>query len=156
MVRAYYEEHPARFGARTIRSYEILSGNRKLDVAERDALLEELKGAAAMTDWEQWAHTLQGRGYPVSWRRGQVDEKLLQPQLRELMRPLKKGQFSPVSFVDGRVTIVRIVDEKHTPPRPLTEVSAEIRKILLPVQLKKAVKQASEQVLQTVEVVYEK
>jgi hypothetical protein len=53
------------------------------------------------------------------------------------------------------VYIVRIIDEKQIAPRPLPEVSAEIRRILLPVQLKKAVKQASDQVLQTTEVIYE-
>jgi hypothetical protein len=46
------------------------------------------------------------------------------------------------------------VEDKHIAPRPLADVSAEIRKALVPVQLKKAVKQASEKVLAKSEVVY--
>jgi hypothetical protein len=155
MVREYYQDHPAQFGAKTIRTYEMLAGNRRLNTAERDDLMAALKGAADRKDWQEWARTLQSQGYPIVARRGQVDEKLLHPQLQQLMTSLKKGETSRVSFVEGVVYIVRIIDEKQIAPRPLPEVSAEIRRILLPVQLKKAVKQASDQVLQTTEVIYE-
>jgi hypothetical protein len=47
-----------------------------------------------------------------------------------------------------------VTAEKKIPPRPLNEVSAQIRKMLLPVQLKKAVKQAADQVLATAKVEY--
>jgi len=155
MVRDYYEAHPEHFGARTIRSYEMLAGKRRLTTPERDDLIYALQGAAEKNDWQPWVQTLQRQGYPIGYRQGQVDEKLLHPQLRELMSSIQKGETSRLIFVDGRAYIVRIVDEKQIAPRPLNDVSGEIRKALVPVQLKKAVKQASDQVLQTTEVIYE-
>ncbi len=156
MVREYYQAHPERFGARTIRTYEMLAGRRKLKAEERDALLRVLNPAADKKDWQQWVQKLQGQGYPIEYRRGRVAEKILHPRLRQLMRPLKKGEASQLTFIEGTAYTVRIVDEKQIAPRPLNEVSAEIRKALVPVQLKKAVKLASRQVLKTADVVYEK
>jgi hypothetical protein len=155
MVRDYYQAHPERFGGRTIRSYEMLAGKRQLKTTERDDLIKAMQGAAVKKDWQQWVQSLQQQGYPIELRQGQVDEKLLHPRLRQLMMSLQKGQTSQLSFIEGQAYIIRVVDEKQLPPRPLNEVSAQIRKALVPVQLKKAVKQASDQVLQTTEVIYE-
>jgi len=156
MVRKYYQAHPERFGARTIRTYEMLAGKRKTRTAERDALIRALSPAAEKKDWQQWVAELQGKGYPIEYRRGRVAEKILHPRLHQLMQPLKKGETSQLTFVDGTAYTVRIMDDKHMAARPLNEVSAEIRKALVPVQLKKAVKLASEQVLESADVVYEK
>jgi len=156
MVREYYESHPERFGARTIRTYEMLSGRRKMNAKERDTLIQVLKSNADQKDWQQWAGELQGQGYPIEYRRGRVAEKILHPRLNQLMRPLKKGETSQLTFIEGTAYAVRIVDEKQLAARPLNEVGAEIRKALVPVQLKKSVKLASQQVLQSADVVYEK
>jgi hypothetical protein len=156
MVREYYQAHPERFGARTIRTYEMLAGRRKLTAAERDALIQVLKSAAENKDWQQWVAKLQDQGYPIEYRRGRVAEKILHPRLYQLMQPLKKGQASRLTFIEGTAYTVRILEEKQIAPRPLNEVSAEIRKALVPVQLKKSVKLASRQVLKTADVVYEK
>jgi hypothetical protein len=119
-------------------------------------LIQVLKPAADRKDWRQWVADLQGQGYPIEYRRGRVAEKILHPRLRQLMQPLKKGEASQLAFIGGMAYTARIVDEKQLAARPLNEVSAEIRKALVPVQLKKAVKLASQQVLQTADVVYEK
>lgn len=156
MVRAYYEAHPERFGARTIRTYEMIAGKRKLRAGERDALMQALQTAAEKKDWRQWVKTIKSQGHPIEYRRGRVAEKILHPRLYQLMQPLKKGQASQITFIEGMAYLVRIVDEKEMVPRPLNEVSAEIRQALVPVQLKKSVKLASQQVLQNVDVVYEK
>ena len=156
MVREYYQAHPERFGAKIIRTYEMLAGRRKLNASERDALLQVLQTAAEKKDWQQWVKNLQDQDYPIEYRRGRVAEKLLHPRLHQLMQSLIKGEASQLTFIEGTAYIVRIVAEKHMAPRPLNEVSAEIRKALVPVQLKKAVKLASQQVLETAEVVYEK
>ena len=155
MVREYYESHPERFGGKTIRTYEMIASKRTLKREERDALINVVSKPGEKKDWKKWVKTLQKQGYPVAYRKGQVSEKLLQAQLRELMRPLKKGETSQLSFVKGIAYVVRIVDEKQIASRPLSEVSAQIRKSLVPVELKNAVKTASDQVLGKAEVVYE-
>jgi len=155
MVRAYYEAHPDRFGAKTIRIYEMLASRRKPKAGERNALMQVLQTAAEKKDWQQWVNQLQAQGYPIEYRRGRVAEKILHPRLHQLMQPLKKGEASQLTFIEGTAYTVRIVDERQMAPRPLNEVSAEIRKALVPVQLKKSVKLASQQVLQSADVVYE-
>lgn len=156
MVREYYQAHAERFGAKTIRTYEMLAGRKKLKAQERDALIQVMKSAADRKDWQQWVAELQGQGHPIEYRRGRVAEKILHPRLLQLMQLLKKGEASQLTFIEGTAYAVRIVDEKHMAPRPLNEVSAEIRKTLVPVQLKKSVKLASQEVLKSADVVYEK
>ena len=154
MVRKYYESHPERFGGRTIRTYEMVTTSRALKAPERDNLIGVLNKAAENKDWRKWVERLQTQGLPVAFRQGQVSEKVLQVQLRELMRPLKKGESSQLTFIKGNAYLVRIVDETKIAPRPLNEVSAKIRKSLVPLQLKKAVKKASEKALKEAKVSY--
>lgn len=155
MVREYYESNPEQFGGKTIRTYEMITGNRKLKAGERDRLIAALKDAAQNKKWKSWVTALQRQGYPVAFRQGQVAEKILHPQLQQLMKTLKKGETSQLVFVKGSPYVVRIVNEEKIAPRPLSEVSFQIRKSLAPVQLKKSVKQAAAEVLETAVVVYE-
>jgi len=155
MVREYYESNPELFGGKTIRTYEMITSNRSLKPRERDRMIEVLKNAAQKKEWKGWAKALQRQGYPVAFRQGQVAEEILHPQLQQFMQTLKKGETSQLVFVKGSPYVVRIVNEEKIAPRPLSEVSGQIRKSLVPFQLKKAVKQAAAEVLKTAEVVYE-
>jgi hypothetical protein len=155
MVRAYYEQHPERFGAETLRIYEMVASRRPLNPGERDGLIRLFSQAADIKDWRQWVKTLQTKGYAVVFRQGQVSEKALDSRLKRLMQPLEKGETSNPTFIKGTAYLVRIVEDKQIAPRPLQEVSVQIRKALVPVQLKKAVKEVSIQVLQTADVIYE-
>jgi len=155
MVREYYEAHPERFGGSQIRKYEMITGDPKLKSAERDNLITELGKAMEHADWQSWVNDLKEKGYPVSFRRGLATDKVLHPRLEKLMKDLKTGEISNLIFIKGVPYVVRIVEDKQLPPQPLDKVSDEIRRALVPVQLKKAVKQASEQVLAKSKVVYE-
>ena len=154
MVREYYEAHPERFGGRQIRKYEMITGGPKLRSGDRDNLITALSKANENSDWQHWVNELKEKGYPVSFRRGLVTDKVLHPRLEKLMKDLKTGEYSNLIFIKGAPYVVRIVEDKQLPPPPLDKVSDEIRRALVPVQLKKAVKQASEQVLAKSEVVY--
>jgi hypothetical protein len=156
MVQEYYEKHPERFGAQKIRTYEMIFSRQELSPAARQALIRVLSQAADMPDWRQWVKILQQQGHAVDFKEGQVTEKILHPRLRQLMQPLKKGETSRLAFVKGSAYVVRIVEDRQVAARPLPEVSAQIRKALVPVQLKKAIKEVSAQVLETAEVIYEK
>jgi len=155
MVREYYQAHPEQFGSRLYRKYEMIAGRPKLNSAERDDLIAVLGQAAQNTGWQNWVTELREKGYPVAYRGGLVTDKVLHPRLENLMQDLKTGEASNLIFIQGVPYVVRIVEEKQLRPRPLNEVSEQIRKALVPVQLKKAVKQVSDQVLQTTEVIYE-
>lgn len=155
MVVAYYNRHPERFGASSIRIFEMISSQTAVDTALRDRLIRELEQAGTKENWQQWVKDLQQQGFALRYRKGQVTEKALDPRLRQLIAPLNKGESSNLSFIKGKLYMVRILDDRQIAPRPLADVSAEIRKALVPVQLKKAVKQASAQVLEKANVVYE-
>ena len=154
MVESHYQAHPERFGGKTIRTYEMIAGSGVLTDQERDSLLAALKNPDKNSDWPKWVKVLREQGLPVDYRKGQIDEKVLHPQVQKLMQPLEKGGPSRLGFIKGAVYLVRITDERKLPPRPLNEVSAQIRKSLAPVQLKAAVRKASEEVLETADVVY--
>jgi hypothetical protein len=71
------------------------------------------------------------------------------------LKPLQVGEISAVSFIAGKAHLARITDAVRLPPQPLEAVSAQIRKALLPMQLKTAVSRISADVLEKVDVTYE-
>ena len=154
MIREYYEAHPEKFGMHNIRSYEMIAGGQKLRSDARDELVAILDHASESKDWQIWAESLRKRGYAVSFRQGQVMENILHPRLTQLMKDLKAGETSNLIFIKETPYVVRIVEDKQVSPQPLNKVKDQIRKALVPAQLKKAVKQASEQVLAKSEVIY--
>ncbi len=155
MVMEYYESHPERFGAKTIRTYEVIFTGKDFDTGKREKLMTVLNTHGTKKDWKTWTEELKRKGFSIFFRKGQVDEKALHPDLKNLIRPLKKGETSRLSFIKGSAYLVRITDERMIPPRPLQEVRSRIRKSLAPIQLKKAVKQASTDILKEVDVVYQ-
>lgn len=154
MIRAYYERHPGQFGAKTLRYYEMLRSRGVLTGKARDLLLTAMAEPRSVEDWHAEAGKLDRKGVPVAYRTGKVDPKVLHPRLRDLMEPLKTGQASSLTFIDGVAYAVRIKEEKKIAPQPLANVSDRIRKILLPVQLKKAVKKASEKLVRQADILY--
>lgn len=154
MVRQYYEQHPERFGARKERSYELVTVTGTLTPAQRTSVIDALGQAEREQDWAAWVERLKKAGQPVALRRGHGDEGVLHRKLGQLMAQLAVGQASKLTFIDGTPYAVRVTAEREIPPKPLAEVSEEIRKTLAPVKVKDAVKQASAQVLKGTEVAY--
>jgi hypothetical protein len=147
MVRSYYHEHPDRFGAKTERTYELVGSTRVMATTERDKLLTGLKGIEKQADWEAVVAKLKQTGMPVTLTVTNSSDKLLDQNLRDLLRQLPASQVSPVTFVQGRVYVARVKGEENQPPRPFEEVSAEIERLLAPGQLSQAIEAVSKQVL---------
>jgi hypothetical protein len=154
MVSDYYQRHPEQFGAKTVKAYEVIDSRAALTDAGRDKLLAALKDADKHKDWATWSKKLNQKGLAVEFKSGNADPAILAAELRGRLEALKAGDPAVLSLADGRVSLARVTAEKKIPPRPLNEVSARIRKMLLPVQLKKAVRQASEEVLAEAAVEY--
>ncbi len=154
MIQKYYRDHPEKFGEKKTRTYEMIVSQENLEIKARDGLIKALKNPQEKKDWAKWVKDLKKNNHEVSYRKGQLSDKILNSKLRNLMASLKMGDTSSLTFIRGMVYIVRIRDEKQIPPRPLKDVSGQIRKTLSPIQIKKAVKQASEDVLEEVNVVY--
>lgn len=154
MVQEYYAAHPELFGASSIRSFEMITSSKKLSSRVRDQLLQELQVAPKKSDWKQLVASLQKKGLPVSLKMGKADDKLLTPQIKNIIAKLEKGEVSAPAIIEGSVSIARVTDIEQIGPKPLNEVSNDIRKMLLPLQLKEAVKKASATAISKVKVEY--
>jgi len=152
MVKDYYDAHPEKFGGKTIRIYEMIGSQNKLTSSERDSFISVLKDADKHHHWKEWVQNLQEKKYSVFYRSGESLD-ILHHKLQNIIKAMKKDNPSQMVFVQDKLFLVRIVSEKKISPRPLEEVSVEIRKSLLPIQLKKAVKEASRQAMDKTSIV---
>jgi len=155
MVKDYYDKHKARFGATSIRQFELITTTRSLQGAERVRVLRQLTGLERK-NWKTYVQMLKKQGLPIDYRTGNADEKLLHASLRTMLATLKLKEVSKPFFIEGRVYIVRIISEKRRQARPLNEVSAAIRKALAPIQLQKAIAEISADIMKTAKIEYVK
>jgi len=147
MVKDYYDAHPEKFGGKTIRVYEMIGSQKKITSSERDSFITVLKNADNHQNWKKWVQDLQQKQYSVFYRSGESLE-FLHKKLQEIIKSLKKDKPSQMAFVQDRLYLIRIASERNEPPRPLEEVSVEIRKSLVPMQLKKSIQKASQQIME--------
>jgi hypothetical protein len=154
LVSRYYEQNQARFGAEKVRAYELITSPRELSETERLPLMAAARDAVQHKDWSAWTAELQKKHLPLVYQRGTTQHGVSQPALRNLIAQLSLGEASHITFVDGRPYLVRVTEESASPAKPLAAVSAEIRKTLLPEQVKQSVQAASEVVMKDTRVVY--
>lgn len=154
MVKDHYNKYPERFGAKTEKKYEMISTGRALNHKERNLLLKNLVKPESQKNWAKWVKNLKAKNLPVFYKKGNVVKGLLHEDLDAITARLHKGKTSKLHFIDERPYVIRIIDEKMISPRPLTEVSRQIRKTLGPLELKKVVGKISEDVLKTATVEY--
>ena len=154
MIKQYYALHPEKFGAKSIKTFELIKSKSSISATERDLLLTALKDNEVQSNWKELTQKLQQSGYPVTYSQGESSGALLLDKLKVLIKSLKKGQVSQPTIIEGSVYIVKVTGERITNPRPLNDVSAEIRKMLLPIQLKKAVKKVAENVMGKIDIKY--
>lgn len=154
MVRKYYDENPERFGAETVRTYELVGAERALTPSERTTVVEKLGSAARRDDWAQWAGELRRDGLPMTHRAGDLLPKVVHPRLYELMQGMPLQRASQTVFVEERAYVVKVTGEKKKHPRPFVEVQEEIRRSLRPIQVKDAVSRAAAEVLPGAKVEY--
>ncbi len=156
MIKEYYEANPARFGGRAVREYEMITSRERLDGVQRERVLAELANASVEKNWNRYITSLSKENLPLQFRRGKTNNNVILEELQRVIDRLSVGDVSKPFFVEGRVYIARVTSAENIPPRPLSEVSADVRKALVPVQLKKAIKKISDEVLNTVNVEYVK
>ncbi|KPA13356.1 peptidyl-prolyl cis-trans isomerase [Candidatus Magnetomorum sp. HK-1] len=154
LIERYYYEHPEEYGSQTLQSYEMISTTRQMDAKEKDIFLAVLKYGAQTDDWDNFYRTLKRRGCPVVYRKINLNDKSLHKTIRIIIKKLALKEVSPVIPMNNRLHIVRLEKEMTIPPKPLREVEDAIRRSLRPIQLKKAIKIAKEQVLKKNTIIY--
>ena len=151
MVQAYYDSHQQEFGAETVRDFQLLVLRDVQDEKKRDPLLAAVPPIKAMEDWRQKAKELTQK-YGLQFQEGRNKSGLLDKNLEQAINKLSQGETSDVLYLDDEIYVARVTQLTQTAPKPLAEVSADIRKKLAAQQLRAAVKKASEDVLTKVEV----
>ena len=151
MVKKYYDEHPEEFGSTDIRDYEVLIAPANISDAMRDELLQEIQAIRQTSDWsasvgkwsEQWG---------LQHQKGRSQKGLLNKILDQQINSLAKNDTSNAFYIDGQLHLVRVTNLVKTPPKSLAEVSGDIRQRLAPLMLREAVKQASDEAREKVQV----
>jgi hypothetical protein len=153
-IQKYYEEHQEQFGGRIVKTYEMLAGMTALESRKRNEFIKSVEKAAGIQDWRKWAADLFKNGYGVRYLSGSADERMLQPEIGNLLASLQKGQVSPLTFIEGKPYLVRVLETRITAAKPLQEVKEDIRKILMPRVYKQAAQQVSAEVMKKARVKY--
>ncbi|KGJ86798.1 peptidyl-prolyl cis-trans isomerase [Colwellia psychrerythraea] len=153
MISSYYQEHLEQFGQVKVKTVEILQRKSKLNENERDAILTSLATINATDNWQYFAEN-KGKHLRLSYVKTKFSPGLFDKEVAEVIETLNKDENSKIIFVQGQPYIIRVIAIQTLPAKSLSSVSTAIRKKLAALQLKKAVKESSKQVLQQVNVVY--
>ncbi len=151
MVDDYYRKIPEQFGGIKVKTVELLSSAGEPSLEQRDGFLAAVSGLKDETDWKGFAD--KNTSLNLVYKKIKLQPGLLDKNLEKAVKKIAPGGMSSVVFVNKVATVARVLEEKQLMPKPLHEVSADIRKKLAPIQLKKAVKNASEQAVENAEVV---
>ncbi len=141
MVEAYYASHTDEFGGTTRCGFELIQTNRELKEEERSTLIKLLGGLSSEQDWQQWVNN--HSTLPIAWRQLSANTEILKQPLKSLVSSTAAGSVSPLHVTD-QLIIVKVRDRTELPPKPLQEVSAEIRRKLAPLKMKEAIKEISD------------
>ncbi|WP_428243222.1 peptidyl-prolyl cis-trans isomerase [Gynuella sp.] len=143
MVVDYYHQHPEAFGAASISDLEILKVplGPEIDSAK---VITILSGARTQENWSNIA--AQQSGQKITYQKARSNQQL-SPRLLSALNTLSTGDTSDVVIEAKQAYVIRVLSQQDIPPRPLSEVSRDIRKRLAAEELKKAIKSLSEKVL---------
>lgn len=149
MVEDYYAKNKALFGQKQVAKYEMLvSAKSDLSNAENESIIGLQDQLLASKAWKQQAKSNQ----LLDYRAGVANANTLDEGLLKQISLMSVDQVKGPVLSNGRVYFIRITQMIEIPARPLVEVSSSIRKTLSVMQLRKAVKAASEEVLAKVKV----
>lgn len=149
MVSDYYQDHPQEFGGGVSKRFEMIQSYGQIDEDQRKALISKLSELGSVVDWDSWLR--ENKSLPLNLRQLTARVEVLDQPIQALVSSTNVGETSPL-HIDDVITVVRVNHIERHPPKPLAEVSAEIRKRLAPVKMRAAIKQLAEDALQKVKV----
>lgn len=154
MVAEYYRNNPELFGGGHERSFELIIATSAPAAPQRDALLRAFRDVRQSTDWPSQVQRLQKQGFELEYRQASNDDPVLPVPLRSVVSSLEVEQTSEPGMVQRRPYLVRVLGDQERVPRPLAEVSADIRSRLAPNQVKKAVRTIADPLMKVAKVEY--
>ncbi|MCW8877579.1 MAG: peptidylprolyl isomerase [Kangiellaceae bacterium] len=154
MVEEYYAANPHKFGGKTIKQYQVLKGLTKLQGKVRENLLARMKNITSQKDWFASVNQAKTEGFQLEFSTGVSGAQSLNKKVESLIAGLNKDEISSLHYLNGYPMYFKVVAEKVIKPKPLTEVRSDIRKSLAPIQLKRAVRKISDELLKEANVEY--
>ncbi|GGX56082.1 peptidyl-prolyl cis-trans isomerase [Saccharospirillum salsuginis] len=143
-VKAYYENHLEDFGAASVKRLEVLRINFEEQGQQAAEAARLLGRVDERDDWATWSQK-QADGSVRHMRVAANDQ--LSARLRAAIKPLGTDQVTGVIVEGDTAYRIRVLGVDRIPPKPLGEVSADIRRRLAANQLKQAISEVSEDVL---------
>lgn len=154
MVTKYYNAHISDYTKRGKITFDMLSTTAEtVDDAILGEVVAALTGAKNISDWKQYAQTLNKKNYPIEYKSAQMHSYSMKEEMRSQAIKLNTGESGDIVYGE-HMYIFKIVDKQPDVVQPLHEVSVAIRKILAPQQLKKELSKSIDQALQNVNVEY--
>jgi hypothetical protein len=146
MVLEYYQNNPTLFGAKQAKVFETLSLNVSANEAERNLFLSQTDLLATVKDWQQYS-VGNPEDIKLDYKKSVFREGLFDEALEAEVIRLNKDEVSNIIIIKGQPTLLRVTDVEDVSAKPLAQVSADIRKKLAPLQLKKAVRKATDEAM---------
>jgi len=144
-VQSYYERHIEEFGGGERTTIELLKTANKPNESQRNSILSIVSQLKANSDWAEFAQSNPELG--LLHYRSVVQPGLFDKSIEQSIKFLKEGDLSEIIFVNQVPHLIKVIDKQEITAKPLASVSASIRKKLAAIELKKAIKKASEDVV---------
>lgn len=141
MVQDYYQQYPEEFGGGESRVFEMLATTSKPSEDKRDAILAASRTLKSNSNWLAYSNN---NDLDLVHKNATMQPGLFAQALERAIKTTEVGEASEIVFIKGVPHMVRVLSVKELPAQSLSRVSAQIRKKLAALQLKKAVKSASE------------
>ena len=150
-IKAYYDSHRDRFGAETIKRFEYIASVGNISADTKNKLKVSFAVLQESQSWHDVSVSLKGQAMPVKYKIAELNPERLDGLARQLAIGLKPGEYDIIE-AENQIIAMRVLTERKTATKPLTEVSSEIRSILTHQYLKKAVKKLAEGLLENADI----
>lgn len=154
MIEEYYRRNPEKFGASTIKRFEILGSETRFSGNDQAAIMDRLAALSKEKDWKKASLNQSDKTFRLYFKEGWSNSVTLEANLANLIRTLAVNNVSGVTFIDSKPCVLRIAEERKIQPKPLAEVEDGIRKSLLASQISAAVRNAKEGLFKGAQVKY--
>lgn len=154
MVNAYYHKHPEKFGASQDIQYELLSTVDRLSETDRDKLLANYPTMDKSGGLQSIQARIAATGLILNYQKAHLKPGKLSDKIEATLASLQPGEASSLFMQQGRPYIIKLLTREKTPPQALAVVSNDIRKQLVPMALKVAIRAQTEQLKENAEIAY--
>jgi hypothetical protein len=144
MVSSYYDSNLDAFGQSKRKVFETIKSSKKATEKERDEFLAKTEKIKKTPDWKTFSSTSL---LSIEYQKATYTTGLYEKNIEIILSKLNVNEVSDVTMINGVPMIFKVIEVQVLPPKALHEVNVDIRRRLAPMQLKKSIKRASDEVV---------